>query len=49
MRNSKFSQSERLDGWDDDRRIRFLFGYEEMSNLKALADRSKRRLDLFRR
>ncbi len=36
--DTKFSQSERLDGWDDDPRVRFLFGYEAMPNLKALAD-----------
>ena len=36
--DSKFSQSERLDGWDKDPRIRFLFGYEAMPNLKALAE-----------
>jgi len=35
--DTKFSQSERLDGWDDDPRIHFLFGYEAMPNLKALA------------
>ncbi|HVT99219.1 MAG TPA: IS1380 family transposase [Acidobacteriaceae bacterium] len=36
--DTKFSQSERLDGWDDDPRVRFLFGYEAMPNLKALAE-----------
>jgi hypothetical protein len=36
--DSKFSQTERLDGWDDDLRVRFLFGYEAMPNLKALAE-----------
>jgi Transposase DDE domain group 1 len=36
--DTKFSQSERLDGWDEDPRIRFLFGYEAMPNVKALAD-----------
>jgi hypothetical protein len=36
--DTKFSQSERLDGWDEDPRIHFLFGYEAMPNLKALAD-----------
>ena len=36
--DTKFSQSERLDGWDDNPRIRFLFGYEAMPNLRALAD-----------
>jgi hypothetical protein len=36
--DSKFSQTERLDGWDDNLRVRFLFGYEAMPNLKALAE-----------
>jgi hypothetical protein len=36
--DSKFSQTEHLDGWDDDPRVRFIFGYEAMPNLKALAD-----------
>jgi Transposase DDE domain group 1 len=36
--DTKFSQSERLDGWDDNPRTHFLFGYEAMPNLKALAD-----------
>jgi hypothetical protein len=35
--DTKFSQTERLDGWDDDSRVRFLFGYEAMPNLKAIA------------
>jgi Transposase DDE domain group 1 len=36
--DSKFSQTEHLDGWDADPRVRFLFGYEAMPNLKAIAD-----------
>ena len=35
--DSKFAQTEHLDGWDDDPRVRFLFGYEAMPNLKAIA------------
>jgi hypothetical protein len=34
----KFAQTEHLDGWDDDPRVRFLFGYEAMPNLKAIAE-----------
>jgi len=36
--DSKFAQTEHLDGWDDDPRVRFLFGYEAMPNLKAIAE-----------
>jgi Transposase DDE domain group 1 len=36
--DTKFAQTERLDGWDDDPRVRFIFGYEAMPNLKALAE-----------
>jgi hypothetical protein len=36
--DTKFSQSEQLDRWDDDPRIRFLFGFEAMANLKAIAE-----------
>jgi|HubBroStandDraft_6_1064221.scaffolds.fasta_scaffold157980_1 hypothetical protein len=36
--DNKFSQTEHLDGWDDDPRVRFIFGYEAMPNLKAMAD-----------
>ena len=35
--DTKFSQSEHLDGWNADPRVRFIFGYEALSNLKALA------------
>ena len=36
--DTKFTQTEHLDRWDDDPRVRFLFGYEAMPNLKALAE-----------
>ncbi len=36
--DTKFSQTEHLDRWDDDPRVRFLFGYEAMANLQALAE-----------
>jgi hypothetical protein len=36
--DSKFAQTEHLDRWDDDPRVRFLFGYEATPNLKAIAD-----------
>jgi len=36
--DTKFAQTEHLDRWDDDPRVRFLFGYEAMPNLKALAE-----------
>jgi Transposase DDE domain group 1 len=36
--DSKFSQSEHLDRWDDDSRLRFVFGFEAMPNLRAMAD-----------
>jgi hypothetical protein len=36
--DTKFSQTEHLDRWDDDPRIRFVFGFEAMPNLKALAE-----------
>jgi DDE family transposase len=35
--DTKFSQTEHLDGWDDDPRIRFLFGFEALPNLQGLA------------
>jgi hypothetical protein len=35
--DTKFSQSEHLDRWHADPRVRFLFGYEALPNLKALA------------
>jgi hypothetical protein len=36
--DTKFSQSEQLDRWDDDPRVRFLFGFEAMPNLRAIAE-----------
>jgi hypothetical protein len=35
--DTKFSQTEHLDHWHADPRVRFLFGYEALPNLKALA------------
>src|SRR5262249_31032928 len=35
---TKSSQSEHLDRWDDDPRVRFLFGFEALPNLKAIAE-----------
>jgi len=35
--DTKFSQTEWLDGWDDDPRVHFVFGYEAMPNLQASA------------
>jgi hypothetical protein len=36
--DTKFSQTEHLDRWDDDPRVRFLFGFEAFANLRAIAD-----------
>jgi Transposase DDE domain group 1 len=36
--DTKFAQTEHLDRWDDDARVRFIFGYEAKANLKASAD-----------
>jgi hypothetical protein len=35
--DTKFSQSEHLDRWHADPRVRFIFGYEALPNLKQLA------------
>jgi hypothetical protein len=35
--DTKFAQTEHLDRWDDDPRVRFHFGYEATPNLKAIA------------
>lgn len=35
--DTKFSQTEHLDRWHADPRVRFVFGYEALPNLKALA------------
>jgi hypothetical protein len=36
--DTDFSQSEHLDRWDDDPRVRFLFGYNVTANLKGIAE-----------
>ncbi len=36
--DTKFAQTEHLDRWDADPRVRFHFGYEAMTNLKAIAE-----------
>jgi hypothetical protein len=36
--DTDFSQTRYLDGWDDDPRIRFFFGYDATPNLKEIAD-----------
>ena len=36
--DSKFAQTEHLDRWDDDPRIRFIFGFEAAPNLKGIAE-----------
>jgi hypothetical protein len=36
--DTKFSQTEHLDRWDDDPRVRFVFGFEALPNLKAIAE-----------
>src|SRR5207245_1474865 len=35
--DTKFSQTEHLDRWDDDPHVRFVFGFEALPNLNALA------------
>jgi len=36
--DSKFAQTEHLDRWDDDARVRFIFGFEAAANLKGIAE-----------
>jgi hypothetical protein len=36
--DTDFSQTEHLDRWDADRRVRFIFGYDAMANVIALAE-----------
>jgi hypothetical protein len=36
--DTKFTQTEHLDRWDDDRRVRFIFGFEACAKLKAIAE-----------
>src|SRR5262249_17493996 len=35
--DTKFSQTEHLDRWDNDLRVHFLFGFEALPNLQAIA------------
>jgi hypothetical protein len=37
--DTDFSQTEHLDHWDDDPRIRFIFGYDATENLKEIAEK----------
>jgi hypothetical protein len=37
--DSKFSQTEHLDRWTDDPRVRFLFGFEARPNLQEMAEK----------
>ena len=36
--DSKFTQTAHLDRWDDDPRVRFIFGFEAAQNLKGIAE-----------
>jgi hypothetical protein len=36
--DTAFSQTQHLDGWDDDPRIRFFFGYKAMPNIVQIAE-----------
>jgi DDE family transposase len=36
--DNKFAQTEHLDRWDADARVRFIFGFEAAANLKGLAE-----------
>jgi hypothetical protein len=36
--DSKFAQTQHLDRWDEDPRVRFIFGYEAAANLKGIAE-----------
>jgi len=36
--DTKFAQTAHLDRWDDDPRIRFIFGFEAAANLKGIAE-----------
>jgi hypothetical protein len=36
--DTAFSQTEHLDRWDDDSRVRFVFGYDATPNLKGMAE-----------
>jgi hypothetical protein len=37
--DTKFAQTEHLDRWDDDARIRFHFGFEAFANLQGIAEK----------
>src|SRR5206468_6514570 len=37
--DTDFSQTEHLDRWDADRRVRFIFGYDALAAVKDLAER----------
>ena len=37
--DTDFSQTESLDGWDADRRVQFIFGYDACPNLKEIAEK----------
>src|SRR3984957_7013565 len=37
--DTDFSQTEHLDRWDADPRVRFIFGYDATANLDAIADK----------
>jgi len=36
--DTKFTQTQHLDRWDDDRRVHFIFGFEAAANRKAIAE-----------
>ncbi len=42
--DTDFSQTEQLDRWDDDPRVRFIFGYDATPNLHAIADQLPERI-----
>jgi Transposase DDE domain group 1 len=39
--DTDFSQTQHLDRWDNDGRIRFIFGYDSKANLVAMADKMR--------
>ena len=42
--DTDFSQTQHLDRWDDDPRVRFIFGYDAKPNMRALAEELPERL-----
>jgi hypothetical protein len=42
--DTDFSQTEHLDRWDADPRVRFIFGYDATANLRALAEQLPERI-----